>query len=308
MIENTLFESHFDLIPFRMYVVEVETLRLVYCNKVLRDSVGNCEGLICYKVLHEKDRPCAFCRIRELLGPDGLPNNKTIVFELFNEKDDCWRQMQDKTMRWPDGRIVKYSIAVDISELKQTQNRLAEAHAELALKNRELRAVSETDPLTGAFNRLKLERVLDAEINRALRYDRSFSIILLDLDCFKSVNELQGRRAGDVVLKKLVRLVSAHIRRTDALGRWGEEELLIVAPETPRSNAVTLAESLRKLVAETDFEQAGGLTASLGVAGYRHGESVDSLLARAEKALQTAKERGRNRVETAPATRMPHES
>jgi signal transduction histidine kinase len=138
MLESSLLETHFDVIPFGIYVVDVATLEVVFVNRHFRDRLGDLAGRKCYEAIYESPQPCLFCKIRNLVGRDGLPSGKTYIFEHFNDKDDRWYQLQEKSMSWPDGRVVKYSIAVDITELKEVQNRLAEAHAELALKNREL--------------------------------------------------------------------------------------------------------------------------------------------------------------------------
>ncbi|MFZ5812919.1 MAG: histidine kinase dimerization/phospho-acceptor domain-containing protein, partial [Thermodesulfobacteriota bacterium] len=138
MLESALLETHFDVIPFGIYVVDVATLDLIFVNRHFRDRLGDLAGRKCHEAIYESPQPCLFCKIRQLVDRDGLPNGKTYIFEHFNDKDDRWYQLQEKSMSWPDGRVVKYSIAVDITELKEAQNRLAEAHAELALKNREL--------------------------------------------------------------------------------------------------------------------------------------------------------------------------
>jgi len=138
MLESSLLETHFDVIPFGIYVVDVATLKLIFVNRHFRDRLGDLSGRKCYEAIYESPQPCLFCKIRNLVDRDGLPNGKTYIFEHFNDKDDRWYQLQEKSMSWPDGRVVKYSIAVDITELKEVQNRLAEAHAELALKNRDL--------------------------------------------------------------------------------------------------------------------------------------------------------------------------
>ncbi len=138
MLESALLQTHFDVIPFGIYVVDVASHELVFVNRHFRETLGAVEGRKCYEVIFAEEAPCLHCRIAELVTADGRPNGETVVYDLFNEREDRWYQMQEKTMGWPDGRVVKYAIAVDISELKETQNRLAEAHAELAIRNKDL--------------------------------------------------------------------------------------------------------------------------------------------------------------------------
>jgi signal transduction histidine kinase len=163
MLESALLRTHFDVIPFGIYVVDVASLELVFVNQHFRETIqGEAEGGKCHQVIYASALPCPHCRIAELLTPDGMPNGRTAVFDHYNERDERWCQLQEKTMGWPDGRVVKYSIAVDISELKETQNRLAEAHAELALRNREL----------AAQNRILQENIdLREHVERIARHD-----------------------------------------------------------------------------------------------------------------------------------------
>lgn len=137
--ENSLIETMFDVMPFAVYVVDVKTLEIIHMNRVMvKLRGGNHSGRICHKALYEIDSRCIHCKIEEILNNERKPNGISLTYEHFDDIDDCWYQIQDKAITWPDGRVVKCSIAVDISELKDMQNHLAEAHAELALKNIEL--------------------------------------------------------------------------------------------------------------------------------------------------------------------------
>ncbi len=297
MLENILFETHFDIIPFDIYVVDVTTHSIIYMNRHFKERFGDFTGSCCYKALYELEKPCTFCKIKGLITRDGKPNGKTYIFEHFNEVDDCWYQIQEKAICWPDGHIVKYSIAVDISELKETQNRLAEAHAELVLKTKELEILSATDRLTGVYNRLKLDESLGAELERSNRYGNALSIILLDIDHFKAVNDTYGHQAGDKVLCRLAALFKERVRRTDILGRWGGEEFMILCPETDIASAGALAEQLRLAIEDAPFPVGGKVTVSFGVARHKGGDTVGSVISRADEALYRAKQKGRNRVE-----------
>ncbi|SLM28349.1 putative Histidine kinase [Desulfamplus magnetovallimortis] len=137
--ENNLIETMFDVMPFSVYVVDVNTMEIIHMNRaMIGRRGGNFTGRICYEALYEAESPCIFCKMNEILGQNRKPNGVSVTHDHFDDMDDCWYQIQDKAITWPDGRVVKCSIAVDISELKDMQNHLAEAHAQLALKNREL--------------------------------------------------------------------------------------------------------------------------------------------------------------------------
>lgn len=297
MIENLLFETHFDIIPFDVYVVDITTFTIVYMNRHFKDRIGNFTGQCCHEALYESEKPCTFCKIGEIVSKEGKPNGKISIFEHFNEMDDHWYQVQEKAITWPDGRTVKYSIAVDISELKETQNRLAEAHAALALKSKELELHSVTDPLTGVYNRLRLNDSLYKEIKRSLRYGTPVAVILLDIDHFKAVNDTYGHPAGDRVLVDVARLITERIRETDIFGRWGGEEFMLICTETSARNAQGLAEQLRQTIEGHAFAGIGRCTASFGIAELGSEDTIEELIRRADDALYQAKKKGRNRVE-----------
>ncbi|AGW12480.1 GGDEF domain-containing protein [Megalodesulfovibrio gigas] len=298
MLENILFETHFSIIPFPIYVVDVHSWEIIFVNNSFMRLYGAVKGRICYAALFGREKPCMHCKIKDLVTADGKPNGRSIVFELYHDVDDCWYQLQEKAISWPDGRTAKYSIAVDINELKLTQNRLAEAHAELSLKNRELERLSTTDALTGVANRHKIQQQLVCEMERARRHQRPLGLLFIDLDHFKAVNDDYGHQAGDAVLQHFARLATANIRAADALGRWGGEEFLLICPEADLLQAVAVAEKLRQQVRESEFPAVARVTASFGVTVFQDGDTVESLVHRADKALYRAKENGRDCVET----------
>ena len=130
-------EVIFDVIPFPVYVADITTFEIICANRAMRQKVGAAPGQTCHRSIYQQERPCLFCKIPELVAKsDGGENH--IVFENFNDTDDCWYQLRETMVTWFDGRHAKYSIAVDISALKDIQNDLAEAHADLALTNRDL--------------------------------------------------------------------------------------------------------------------------------------------------------------------------
>ncbi len=172
------------------------------------------------------------------------------------------------------------------------RERLARAEAQ-----RELERLAVTDSLTQLANRRKTEQLIDAEIRRAARYDMPFSVILLDIDHFKRINDTFGHPAGDQVLIQLAQTLRENLRQSDAAGRWGGEEFLIVCPFAEADGARQLAEKIRRSIAATDLPKVQPVTASLGLTQYRRGDDAKALLARADQALYAAKGQGRNRVE-----------
>ncbi len=169
---------------------------------------------------------------------------------------------------------------------------LEEMHRRLA----ELERLSATDSLTGAWNRLPLERTADIEIKRSMRYHHPISLIFLDVDRFKQINDQYGHNIGDEVLKVLVTVVQGRIRESDTLYRWGGEEFVVLATSTNHRSAAILAEKLRQLIEQHTFPHVGKITISLGVAEFLPGDQLEDWIHRSDKALYTAKAEGRNQV------------
>lgn len=184
-------------------------------------------------------------------------------------------------------------------ELAAANDKLEQAVRELDEKNQALEVMTRTDRLTGLANRRRLEEALQTEVLRARRYGKPFSVILLDIDHFKAVNDQFGHQAGDNVLIAIAGLLTRTARETDVVGRFGGEEFLLVCPETELLVVSALAERLRTEFTSTDFPLVGPVTSSFGVAEFTQGDSVKSLVERADKALYRAKDGGRNCVEVA---------
>jgi len=156
--------------------------------------------------------------------------------------------------------------------------------------------LSVTDRLTGLFNRMKLDHTLLEEIARKYRYGHALSVVLLDLDHFKLVNDLHGHNVGDAVLVEMARLIRENVRHLDVEGRWGGEEFLVVCLETDLLGAQALAEKIRESVEANAFPSELKKTVSIGVATAIPDDTPDSLIKRADDALYQAKRTGRNRV------------
>ena len=166
----------------------------------------------------------------------------------------------------------------------------------LKILNKALEHLSVTDNLTGLFNRQKLGEVFENELLRSKRFGQPFSVILLDIDHFKQVNDKHGHQTGDQVLLSVARLLADKTRETDTVGRWGGEEFLMICPHTELPGALILAEKIRAAISTHDFPVIHGVTVSLGVSTCRADDGIDELIARADAALYQAKHDGRNQV------------
>jgi len=195
------------------------------------------------------------------------------------------------------------------SEIVALTNRQSVMMREDTKKSRALNAaykaieeLARTDPLTGLANRRTLDETLQREISRAEREAIHLSLIMGDLDHFKSINDEFGHVTGDTVLARVAATFSTTIRPYDLAARYGGEEFVVVLPGTSSADARTVAERIRRNVSQLDIPDcARPITISLGVASLCAGEAVGSFVARADTALYKAKTTGRNRVETAHA-------
>ncbi|MGN0015483.1 MAG: diguanylate cyclase [Candidatus Gastranaerophilaceae bacterium] len=165
--------------------------------------------------------------------------------------------------------------------------------------------VSTTDELTGLHNRRYLQERLEAEISRARRYGTKLSCLLFDIDFFKVVNDMYGYDWGDVLLKKIAEMLSGFIRKEDILTRYGDEEFIVILPNTKEENAFIFAERFRREIEKLEFIPAGEeerhpITISGGISSFPFLENVDenanTLIRYAEHALYNAKKRGKNKV------------
>lgn len=179
-------------------------------------------------------------------------------------------------------------IVFDITEQKQMEELLEQ-------KNQQLLELSSTDYLTGLYNRRALVEKLDYEIRRADRYQSPLSILFVDIDHFKRINDTYGHTVGDQTLRQVAEIFRKLLRNTDIAGRYGGEEFLIILPGCSQDDGFVVAEKLRSACQDFLFDSGVRLTISGGLAGY-HGDALPGLVERADQCLYLAKEGGRNRI------------
>jgi len=167
---------------------------------------------------------------------------------------------------------------------------------QLENQSSELRRMAVTDPLTQTLNRLQMDHILSSCRARARRAETTFSLISLDIDHFKAINDDFGHAEGDRVLKGVAKIMKDRIRTSDYIFRTGGEEFLLLLEQTNEYESVMVAEELRRLVEESGLCPERKVTISLGVACWRAGELVESCVKRSDERLYLAKRRGRNRV------------
>lgn len=224
------------------------------------------------------------------------------------------KQKQDILNRWIS---VKYDNVVDYALIKKivasaigilililawswkisSKNRqLQKAQEEIEKKNKELNILATTDKLTGIFNRLKLDRLLEQELLRSKRYKSTFAIAILDVDFFKNVNDTYGHQVGDMVLQQMAKIIDKTTRDTDFVGRWGGEEFLIICIEINADDILKLMQRVRENIKNHFFANQTHISASFGVTLYKDNDNIETILKRADEALYKAKETGRDKI------------
>ncbi len=193
----------------------------------------------------------------------------------------------------------------DMHELRvrvRAGERIVQLQSELLEAKKTLEIQSRTDPLTGVLNRRAILSQIGSELSRANRENTNVSILMLDLDHFKTINDTYGHLAGDAVLRECMRRVELTVREYDSVGRFGGEEFIVVLPGSNTDDTIAVAERIRLSMNETPADVAGisiPFTISQGLATSNGQSTVDEMIAMADQALYRAKENGRNRVEKA---------
>ncbi|NUT77273.1 diguanylate cyclase [Pseudomonas sp. C1C7] len=253
--------------------------------------------------------------IREIyeLEPDVLLLNAEAIFTRIHPQDTTrvrasirasadnlspWReeyrvQLPQRGLRWvrgeatpeelPGGGVLWHGYISDISDMKRVEE--------------ELRALSVTDSLTGIHNRRYFQERLTTEMARVERGGGELSVIMLDIDHFKRINDQYGHAVGDRVLQAVCERIGHRLRRTDVFCRLGGEEFMVLCPDIGGEQAHTLALELWQSLRSAPIDEVGVVTASFGIASWRIGEGADALLLRADSGVYVAKQEGRDRVQ-----------
>ncbi len=293
------------------------------------DHLANMERILGYM----KDAPTDCVIIQDATGPVGIITSKDIL--KFIEDDKCHSILAKEvmssplqTMRATDSisdalnffkthhykRIVVVDEADTIIGIITQQDLISRTYLKwsqlvnqhfhqfeeltqiLQKKNQHLTSLATKDSLTSIDNRHMFAELFTKESATAKRYKTSLSLMIMDLDYFKKVNDTYGHNIGDYVLKTFTSIVTALIRDADVFARWGGEEFVLLLRHTDCREAFTVAEKIRLAVEAYDFAQAGHITCSIGVTDVQHDDLLSEAIERADRALYAAKNQGRNRT------------
>lgn len=285
---QNLVRNVLDSIQAGIMVVDPKGHQIIDANSVALEMIGappkNVLGSVCHRYicLGQEGK----CPITDL--GQKSDNSETVLLTANGKKTPILKTVALVNF---DGRERLVESFLDITNLKEIEE--------------ELRKLSITDDLTGTANRRQFLYTASSETKRAIRYGNQVSLINLDVDKFKKINDNHGHHAGDLVLRKLSKLVEQELRDSDLLGRMGGEEFSIILLQTGMEAALEVAERLREKIEGYCFLAEGreiNCTISLGVAEfYPKIDDLESWLKRADKALYIAKEKGRNQVESLEA-------
>ncbi len=266
--------------------------RFVYASDGMRDIYEIDTGVL------QRDATQVLERIHPLDVERVRASIRLSALQLSHWREEYRVQLPQRGLRWirgeatpeelPGGGTLWHGYVSDISDLKRVEE--------------ELRALSITDALTGIHNRRYFQDRLKAEMVRLNRTSGALSVIMLDIDHFKRINDQYGHAVGDGVLQELCKRISQRLRRTDVFCRLGGEEFMVLCPNTDGAQAYGLAMELWRALRDAPMGTVGVVTASFGVASWRVDEGIDGLLLRADSAVYVAKQAGRDRVE---AERLP---
>ncbi len=306
MEENKLFEALLDVIPFAAYAVDIETYEVVYANKLMGESLYAPRENFCWKKVFGQNEVCSWCTISELKQRKAIYHSEKLVTNFFDEVTDKWLQSYDELVRWPDGRTVKYSIAVDITEQKEIQANMIKTHTKLAIQTKALREANEKleymatkDYLTGINNRGSFFEQAKKIWEQPLKTNEKIYIAMFDLDKFKNINDTYGHQVGDTVLKEFAKSVSSNIDENDIFARIGGEEFVLLTISEDEKKVIEKLEKMRQNVENlslTSQKENLQLTVSIGLSSKLDNQTIDQTLDFADKKLYEAKNSGRNNI------------
>ena len=271
--------------------------------------VSVADGTEAWEILQSCDRPGLALLDRRMPGIEGTEvcrrvrqreeNEEAYTYLILVTARRSARQVVEGLESGADDYLVKPFDELELRARVLTGRRIIRLHTDLMAAKQALSVQARTDPLTGALNRRGILSQLESELNRASRGKKRLSLILLDLDRFKEVNDEFGHLAGDAALRGCVERVGLVTRSYDFVGRLGGDEFLILLPETGGAEALAVCYRIREMVATEPVSFEGtpiGLTVSLGVAEVDVKGTVDEVIDMADRALLRAKKEGRGGV------------
>ncbi|MCP3849810.1 MAG: diguanylate cyclase [Gammaproteobacteria bacterium] len=287
---NEYIQTVLNTIADPTLVINVSDYKIQFSNQAANKIyLGNpkheVNAMTCYQLSHKTNQPCLGnddpCPILEVKKTGQMAR---VLHTHFNQK----RQ-----------KIYIEVIATPIFDEQNQLSQIIESHRDVSshvIEQQKLQEMAVTDPLTQIYNRLKFDNELEKQLNRVKSLKSYFSLIMLDIDHFKFINDEFGHDTGDEILKKFVSVIHNNIRSNDILARWGGEEFMLLMPLCNIQTAQRVSEQLRKAIASYDFDIGRPVTSSFGVTGSSDSDSFSRIIKRVDDALYESKQNGRNCV------------
>jgi diguanylate cyclase (GGDEF)-like protein len=249
----------------------------------------------------------ATCReIRKFKTRDDLP---VIFLTALSDRKDIYRGFEaggvDYITKPFDSEELLHRLEIHIElshakrELRKANDALQEKNLELSRMQKTLELQASTDPLTETLNRRAMRSKIEVEISRAVRYQHNFSLIFLDIDHFKTINDQFGHDKGDYALIELAGILKELVRSGDAVSRWGGEEFLVLLLNSDEKGSQIFGQRLMENIRNRDWSEISDgyqLTATAGIVAYRDGEAFENLIKRADEAMYRGKSAGRDQI------------
>jgi diguanylate cyclase (GGDEF)-like protein len=275
-----------ELLNYRLFAVVLQKNNDFH----IWSSISPCNVHLYEKIRNDLGRPKNITR--HTLGSDIYPlcnvedlRSFTLVNDVYSVRF-YWFSHENKSQK--------------PSQVFDSIIRAMEIAISITLEMEKLRKEAAFDRLTNTYSRREFDRIIEHSIANSQRHNRNLSIIMLDIDHFKRVNDIHGHLVGDAVLKEVAQILSASIRKGDYLARYGGEEFIVILPETKMIRAIELAERLRKAIETTRIPVSSGnllkVTASFGVSSLKRDSDTESLIKEADDMMYRAKTHGRNVV------------
>lgn len=304
--ENRLFEALLDVIPFAAYAVDIQTYEVVYANKLMHQSMYAPKEEFCWKKVYGQQSACSWCSIPQLSKRKKLYSNDKLIIDFFDEGSDRWYQSYDELVRWPDGRTVKYSIFVDITQQKEIQASMIQTNTKLAIQTKKLKEantlleeLSKKDYLTKISNRANFFDQANKLFAKKLEYKSKIYAMMIDIDDFKKINDTYGHKTGDLVLREFVQALNQQLHQDDIFARIGGEEFALLTVSRDEKSVKQKIQQCQKAVCSLGLvceDETIKVQFSIGVSQKSDNDTIDSLLDRADEMLYRAKQSGKNKA------------
>ena len=282
--DASLFTEIIETSINEIYIFDAENFGFIFVNDAASLNIGYSKDELLDLQIVTINPAYTFKEFSNYIKPLLEGKVQSLAFETLHQRKDGSVYNVDMQLQCTLTDTKKLCIAVgrDITDRVRSHQKLME--------------LATIDSLTHTYNRYQINAEIESEIIRVQRTNKSFSLMMLDLDYFKQVNDTFGHDVGDTVLVEFTTLLKKSLRKNDKIGRWGGEEFVVLLMETSQKDALSISQKLCQEIDRYKFKSIGHLTCSIGVSLFRKDDTKFTLLKRIDRALYMSKDAGRNRV------------